>query len=226
MTGNCIRCGAVNPPSTSRGVKERKFCSKKCSHAAWVDAHPERRAAHVKKYDTSDHGKARREIWEEENADALKQQKHEYYEANKDRIIASVAEYAKENRESVNAYKLAWQKTEKGRKTSLQSTRRRIARKLNAPGSHTMDEFYDLCAEFEDHCLLCLQKHDRSKLTIDHVVPLCDGGSDGIENLQPLCMTCNRAKATVTMDYRPTFWWRGPSREPLRAFSPRPRKAA
>lgn len=40
-------------------------------------------------------------------------------------------------------------------------------------------------------CVFCGR---RKKLTADHVLPLCKGGTHDPENLQTLCAPCNRAK--------------------------------
>lgn len=193
--------------------RNTRFCSHSCYLKGYVEDNPEKISAIKYKHQHSPKGKAKRKLWEIANADEIKRKDHEYYEANKEDILAKSTVYAHENRESINFYKLGWQKTETGRKNSLQSRRRRIARKLNAPGSHTIDEFYELCAEYEDHCLCCLKKMDRPKLSIDHIVPISKGGSDGIENLQPLCRRCNTRKGIHTIDYRPTFHWRGASKQ-------------
>ena len=64
----------------------------------------------------------------------------------------------------------------------------------------TKAEWYGLCARYKFRCLCCGKKRP---LTIDHIVPLSKGGSNGIENLQPLCKPCNQKKFTHVIDYRP-----------------------
>ena len=45
-------------------------------------------------------------------------------------------------------------------------------------------------------CRVCLCALDVSSAEIDHTIPLELGGEDEIENLQPLCKPCHRAKTT------------------------------
>lgn len=214
MTKNCIRCGAANPPRTYHAGPERKFCSKTCSHDAWVDAHPEQRKAHVQKYDHSEHGRVRRKDWEQKTAPRLKERRHENYEKNKDRELALMAEWRKNNPEQSKSIKKKYAQTEQGRRKSLETTHRRLARKHNAPGGHfTWDEFEKVCQEFDYTCLSCLKVLPFDEIEADHVVALANGGSDDIWNIQPLCRSCNPRKGKKTIDYRPLYRERAGKRD-------------
>ena len=84
------------------------------------------------------------------------------------------------------------------------------ARLVKADGSFTYQEFRSLCKMFNYVCLCCgktekqLLKFGR-KLVPDHVKPLARGGSNKIENIQPLCHGrggCNNLKHANEIDYR------------------------
>lgn len=68
---------------------------------------------------------------------------------------------------------------------------RRYAKEKNAEGSHTLTEWTDLKDSYGNVCAFC---GSNEKLTKDHIIPLSKGGSDYIENIQPLCKSCNSKK--------------------------------
>ena len=63
-----------------------------------------------------------------------------------------------------------------------------------AKGSHTADEWNDLCQRMNWRCAMCGVYGSSVVLQKDHVTPIYQGGSDAIDNLQPLCLPCNTAK--------------------------------
>lgn len=71
---------------------------------------------------------------------------------------------------------------------------------IDAGGSHTEQEWIELCARYDHRCLCC---GEIKPLTKDHVMPLSLGGDNTISNLQPLCLACNLRKHAKHIDYRP-----------------------
>jgi len=68
---------------------------------------------------------------------------------------------------------------------------RRYAREKGAVGSHTLQEWNSLKELHNQQCAKCGKK---KTLTKDHIIPLSKGGTDFIENIQPLCKNCNSKK--------------------------------
>jgi 5-methylcytosine-specific restriction endonuclease McrA len=99
--------------------------------------------------------------------------------------------------EQKKQYIAQWCRDNKERRVHYRHNRR--AAKLST-GSFTSAEWEALKAEHGNVCLRC--GTSEAPLTPDHVVPLSRGGSGFISNIQPLCLDCNRRKATKSTDYR------------------------
>lgn len=55
---------------------------------------------------------------------------------------------------------------------------------------------------FKLHGETCLCCGATDKICLDHIIAIKNGGENSIENLQPLCKSCNSSKGAKTIDYR------------------------
>jgi uncharacterized protein YdaU (DUF1376 family) len=87
--------------------------------------------------------------------------------------------------------------TDKQKRSERLANARRLA-------SHSPEDWQALIEVCGAACCRC--KRDDVELVKDHIKPIYQGGSDGIENLQPLCRRCNSSKGPDTTDLRPPDW--------------------
>ena len=67
------------------------------------------------------------------------------------------------------------------------------ARKKNASGKHTKTQWLAKLATYLN-CPRCGVDLSTVQVHKDHIVPLVSGGTNDIDNLQPLCIPCNLSK--------------------------------
>lgn len=135
-----------------------------------------------------EYDRERKNSYNRMNPEKYRERSRAYHEANRDTHKEQMNAYRRDNLESF----------------AVREANRR-ASKAKAGGSFTQQEWHDLCAFYDYTCLRCGKQEPDVKLTVDHVVPLSQGGSNDISNLQPLCRTCNTSKHAKTVDYRQMF---------------------
>lgn len=114
------------------------------------------------------------------------------------RCVLCNKEYRTNSKEQKAKYDKQYDKNNP-EKTKAKGQKRR-ARKLNAEGSFTAQEWLELCKKYGNKCIVpgC----ENTDLHADHIVPLSQGGSNWITNIQPLCKSHNCSKGTKIIDYR------------------------
>jgi 5-methylcytosine-specific restriction endonuclease McrA len=48
-------------------------------------------------------------------------------------------------------------------------------------------------------CRLCGKSARDTELEVDHIIPVAKGGTAGLNNLQTLCIDCNRGKSDLSI---------------------------
>lgn len=101
------------------------------------------------------------------------------------------------NPERIRQYTRNYRKNHPEKNTAFVHNRRSAI--IANGGKYTAEEFINLCNRYGNKCLRCGAK---TKLTVDHVIPLSIGGTNSIDNIQPLCASCNSRKHKKIEDYR------------------------
>jgi len=79
--------------------------------------------------------------------------------------------------------------------SEAQLTEKYIGRKKNRK-MISAGRRHDVFKRDRYRCAICgkSSKEDDIKLEVDHIIPVAEGGTDDLDNLQTLCIDCNRGK--------------------------------
>jgi len=119
---------------------------------------------------------------------------HKLYIANPQKYH----EWRRANSEKVSEYNHQYYSINKEKFAEKTANRRA---KCNG-GIVTAEQWETLKRKYNYTCLRCKKREPEIALTRDHVLPLEFGGLHVIENIQPLCKSCNSWKHTKHIDYR------------------------
>lgn len=61
-------------------------------------------------------------------------------------------------------------------------------------GSFTLEQWQEMKQKYNYTCPCCGRKEPEIKLSIDHIIPITKNGTNWINNIQPLCRSCNSKK--------------------------------
>jgi 5-methylcytosine-specific restriction endonuclease McrA len=168
---------------------QKKITEKTNRYArAYRQVHPNRRREPDRKY-------------YETHLEEIRQRDRQRYHNNKEKALAQRRQYYLAHTDEVQKRARKWRLRHPDKVRAFGQRRR--ARKKAAEGFFTDMEWAALKASYDYTCLCCGKREPEIKLTVDHIIPLEKGGSNYINNIQPLCQRCNRAKGTKTTDYRP-----------------------
>ena len=114
------------------------------------------------------------------------------YAANRDKELARNKAWTLRNIEKHRALNRQWSKSNPIESRALVARRR--AMRAAAEGHYSASDVRGLFAQQHGLCAAC-QCDISARYEVDHIMPLIAGGSNWPDNLQLLCMPCNRSKS-------------------------------
>lgn len=154
----------------------------------WVKDNPEKNCEKVKRYyrQNPDIFRERARKYREQNSEKVKTRNRKYRAANLEKV-----------KEGVRKAGAVWRKKNPAKCKKYKADRK--ARLVLAEGTFTAEELQALWEMQKGKCVIC-GEFVGDDYHADHILPLCRGGSNYIENIQILCPPCNLSKHTKTMD--------------------------
>lgn len=210
----CKRCYETRRDATSRYAKAHRKEAKERT-VKWQKAHPERMKEYRETAKKSPQRALSKKLYNQEYKKSHKGKlnRRQSYQRNLDKVLEYSKEYYLKNRKFLDEYRKNWKKNnqDKSRQYSKSyrdrhpeivtlSTKKRRERLNSIQGTFTLAEWNSLCDSYGNRCLKC--GRGDVKLTIDHIIPISKNGSNSIDNIQPLCQSCNSSKGTKIIDYR------------------------
>jgi 5-methylcytosine-specific restriction endonuclease McrA len=144
----------------------------------------------------------RHRAYKQTNAGALLEYGHAYYAAHAEERRAYALAYIAAHYEERRAYSRAYLAANP--EISLAANHRRRARIKANGGSFTAQQIKDLRVAQGGCCAYCAR---QAKLTIDHIIPLKQGGSNDISNICLACRRCNFTKNARTPEQWTNRWY-------------------
>lgn len=163
----------------------------------WRAKNPDRnKATQRKSYNKNiDSRRARNKQRRIDNGEEIRAKEREVYAIpgnrmkRRNKYLNNIDKHLAQNREYKKSHLLGHRINEQNRR----------AKKLGNGGIFTENEFLAVCDLFGNKCTCC---GCTVNITADHVIPLIKGGRNTIDNIQPLCLSCNCSKGSKTIDYR------------------------
>jgi 5-methylcytosine-specific restriction endonuclease McrA len=185
----CLR-GHVGPRQTSN-----TFCL--ACRALWNDGNREKLRVFRRKWRDGNPEKsiACTKAWATKNPDRVKAKARRLHAINKDLYNERSRQWQKENSERFAARSKAWKRANPEKVCAYSSKRR--ATKLSIGGKYSGEDVKRIRAAQGNKCAYCRVGLKGVKVHIDHITPLSLGGSNGAENIQILCVSCNLSKGAL-----------------------------
>ena len=150
-------------------------------HEKWRQEHVEHRKEYLEKW-YEEHKEEKSEYdkkYRKENKEKIKETKKKYYKNNKEEVKEKVKQYREENPDKI----------------FNQNNKRRLLEETQGDGI-SKDQWYEMMEFFDWKCAYSGMRLNKENRSIDHIIPLKNGGEHEIWNCVPMYMPYNSSKST------------------------------
>lgn len=176
-TWQCVRCHKI---WTKRYQKLPEVMEKSRKHALWYHyEHRGRMLSKMRKYAKTEAGKA-----------ASRRHREKF----RNQLNAATRKWKRANKKYVSEYNRIYAQSPRGKFTIRAKSHARRVKEERLRLPYTAIQLRGRFRRLGDKCLYCGSKQG---LSVDHLIPIINGGFDCISNLVPACKPCNSKKNRI-----------------------------
>lgn len=206
----CRPCRSRTPDQLAEYIRNRDSGLKRCCRCKeWLES--ERFHNNTANYDDLEYNcKACIKLYRQEERISKPDQaraRDKRWRTNNPAYKAWRLQFYQKHRHKMLERSIARSKTPAGKLAQSKANHLRRLRVISAPATLTLHEWERILALQNFTCGKCFSEFGESlRPTMDHIVPVSQGGGLTFENIQALCRSCNSSKgARNTINYRAQF---------------------
>lgn len=202
----CKRCGE----DTEHYENDRKCvpCRQACRSREYQKNKARYTAKRKEQYAAmADQAKADAKRWREENPERAKENSARWGQRNPELKKQKTREWYENNKERSNENSRLWNEAnpDATRRIKREAARRRRARKRgNGVEPYSELDIFErdgwICYLCDEPVDPCAPRRSDAGATIDHIIPISQGGPDSPDNVATAHWLCNRLKKTMSVD--------------------------
>ena len=193
----CIKCGRLLVANTKNFVKSKngKYGIEGCCKECRKQYDKKRNKQYYQ--DNKDHIKEVTKRYKSNNKEYYAEYHKQYYQDNKEKLSEQHKHYRKNNKEKIATQKREWNKNNPDKVFNSHSRRRKL-KEYQGTGI-TKEQWFKMMEFFDWKDAYSGEKLTNENRTIDHVIPLINGGLNESWNCIPATKSNNSSKGSKDM---------------------------
>lgn len=178
--GACKICVSLQKKEKYKNLNDEEIKVIRERNKKWSINNPDKLKEMYKRNNSKQTTKDRLKQYAINNKEQLKQYKKDYFQKNRDKFLLKFKEYRK-----TEVYKI-----------SLRASAHNL-RETKSGKKLTSKILFDLLCEQDGKCKYCgieLNLLEKYSVHIDHIIPICKGGTNDSNNVVWCCALCNLKK--------------------------------